>query len=282
MFPGGQRGFTLIEIAIVLLIVTVLLGYTVAMFPIQQELKQYRQLDREMDSIVEHLIGFAQVNGRLPCPDTNADVNATTVVGVLDGQEDVDDLDDNFNITAGGADGLTDSCKAFSGFLPVGTIGMQGDIDALGRLLDPWGQPYRYHVSPVNTDSDADANTFFGIDLVSPNGIREEGLSNVVPNLVVCDDSDNATAADVICADVAANTIVSDAAVVIISSGKDAGRIPSHTQDENRDDFQNGFNDLVYVASTRSEKGGAQYDDKVRWISRNVLYSRMIKAEQLP
>ena len=65
-----QTGFTLVEIAIVLLIVTILLGYTVAMFPIQQELKQYRKVDSELDDIIGHLIGFAQVNGRLPCPDT--------------------------------------------------------------------------------------------------------------------------------------------------------------------------------------------------------------------
>ena len=36
-------------------------GYSVAMLPVQQELKQYRHADREMDSIIEHLIGFAQV-----------------------------------------------------------------------------------------------------------------------------------------------------------------------------------------------------------------------------
>ncbi|MCP4470276.1 MAG: type II secretion system protein, partial [Gammaproteobacteria bacterium] len=63
-----QSGFTLVEIAIVLLIVTILLGYTVAMFPRQQQLKQYRALDRQMDEVIEAIIGFAQVNGRLPCP----------------------------------------------------------------------------------------------------------------------------------------------------------------------------------------------------------------------
>ena len=59
-----QSGFTLIEIAIVLLIVVIILGYTVAMFPIQQELKQYRKAEADMNSIIEHLIAFAQVNGR--------------------------------------------------------------------------------------------------------------------------------------------------------------------------------------------------------------------------
>ena len=43
---NNQTGFTLIEIAIVLLIVTILLGYTVALFPRQQELKQYRAVEQ--------------------------------------------------------------------------------------------------------------------------------------------------------------------------------------------------------------------------------------------
>ena len=71
-----QQGFTLVEVAIVLLIVAILLGYSVAMFPVQQDLKKYRKLDRDMDDIVAHLIGFAQVNGRLPCPDTDGDINS--------------------------------------------------------------------------------------------------------------------------------------------------------------------------------------------------------------
>ncbi len=51
-FGTDQTGFTLVEIAIVLLIVTILLGYTVAMFPRQQELKQYRAVDRQMDEVM--------------------------------------------------------------------------------------------------------------------------------------------------------------------------------------------------------------------------------------
>ena len=46
MMKSINAGFTLVEIAIVLLIVTILLGYTVALFPRQQELKQYRALNR--------------------------------------------------------------------------------------------------------------------------------------------------------------------------------------------------------------------------------------------
>lgn len=275
-----QAGFTLVEIAIVLLIVTILIGYTVALFPVQQELKQYRETDQQLDQIVEHLIGFAQVNGRLPCPDTNGDVNVTGTVGVVDGQEDTDDLIDN-NTGVGVGDNLVDNCKAFSGFLPASTIGISGNIDDNGNLADPWGQPYRYHVSSL----DLVPGTNFGIDLVSPNGVRQEGLANVGQNLdlVVCRDSANPTAADIICP-VAGDTIIANAAVVIYSSGKDRAGVAfaSNIQNENRDDFHNGTNDLIYTFSTRSDVANAEYDDKVRWISPNLLFSKMIEAEQLP
>ena len=268
--PQRQTGFTLVEIAIVVLVVSILLGYTVAMFPVQQELKQYREVDREMDAIIEHLIGYAQVNGRLPCPDTNGDINGTGV-GVLDGREDTDDL-------VGGVE--PDNCKAFYGFVPSGTIGMTGDLDDGFNLVDPWGQPYRYHVSPIDVGGDG------LIDLVSPGGVRLEGLANVggALNLVICSDSTNPGANDTVCTGGAPETIVADAAVVIYSSGKDraGAAFASNIQNENRDDFQDGRNDLVYTAGIRSDVANAEYDDKVRWISPSLLFSKMIQAEQLP
>lgn len=284
-----QPGFTLIEISIVLLIVAILLGYSVAMFPVQQDLKKYRKLDSDMDDIVDHLIGFAQVNGRLPCPDTNGNINGLGA-GTFDGQEDSDDVIDNVD-TVGGtapADLIIDSCKGFSGFLPAGTLGLTGNIDSVGRLLDPWGQPYRYHVSNIDFNSvgglggnDANIDTLAGADLVSPDGISEEGLSSVNPNISICTDSNNATATDVVC-DGSGTSIVINAAAVVISTGKDIGLVTSNIQDENRDDFNDGTNDLVYTFSTRSDVSGAEYDDGVRWISPNVLYSKMIEAGQLP
>jgi len=289
MNTTGQHGFTLIEIAIVLLIIGILLGYTVALYPVQQELKQYRQLQSEMDQIIEHLVGFAQVNRRLPCPDSSGDVNTTGTPGTLNGEEDFDDEFINATGVAAAppADNLPDSCKGFSGFVPGGTLGINGDVDSLGRLLDPWGQPYRYHVSNINRNDtgggvDADPLTGAADDLVSPDGIGEEGLSNVIPNLVICDDSDNSSAADTSCAGVSANNVVTNVAAVVISSGKDRGLVASNIQNENRDDFNDGTNDFVYTFSTNSDVSGAEYDDRVRWISTNVLYSKMIEAGQLP
>lgn len=77
--------------------------------------------------------------------------------------------------------------------------------------------------------------------------------------------------------------VVGNVAVVIISLGKDftfAGM--SNIQTENVDDFHNGRIDKVYVAAGRSDANNAEYDDVVKWLSTNVLFSKMIEADQLP
>ena len=253
-----QAGFTLIEIAIALVIVAVLLGYTVAMFPLQQELKQYRSAEDEMDLIVEHLIGFAQVNGRLPCPDTSGDINGTGA-NPIDGIEDTDG----------------NGCKAFFGFLPGRTLGMNGDYDPDGVILDPWSVGYGYAVSDVDTSGDG------SIDLVTANNVRDEGFTNVIPDLVICNDSTvdgNQDNCDAAFGGPGAD-VIDGVAVVIVSLGRE-NNIPagSTIQDENIDDFHNGTNDKVYIHSIRRE----DYDDVIRWISPNILFSRMIQADQLP
>jgi prepilin-type N-terminal cleavage/methylation domain-containing protein len=268
-----QRGFTLVEIAIVLLIVTIMLGYTVAMFPIQQELKQYRGANSEMNEIVNHLIAFAQINGRLPCPDTSGGG------GTIDGSED--SVDVIINATgATGTDNVIDGCAASFGFLPNRTLGLTGSLNTVGNLLDPWGGVYGYAVSTVDTDSDGDPATAAAIDLVSPNGVREEGLGAVEPDLVVCDDSP-ALGNHVAC-QAGTTTIIDNAAVVIISLGKDRGTVASNIQAENQDDFHNGSNDRVFTFTTRSDAAGSEFDDVVKWIPRHLLFSKMIEAGQLP
>jgi prepilin-type N-terminal cleavage/methylation domain-containing protein len=255
-----QSGFTLIEIAIVLLVVAILLGYSVAMLPVQQELKQYRHANTEMDSIIEHLIAFAQVNGRLPCPDTST--NTDGVANSIDGEEDP-----HANATVG--------CEAFFGFLPARTLGMNGKYDAAGVLIDPWGSRYRYAVS--NADRDG-VNGDGRPDLVIGNGIRDEGLAAVNPDLQICSDSDTA-GMDTACADVSGTAVVENVAVVIVSLGKDYAVTPvSAIQQENSDDFHNGTNDKVYIFSPRRD----DYDDVVKWIPRSLLFSRMLAADQLP
>jgi len=252
-----QSGFTLIEIAIVLLVVAILLGYSVAMLPVQKELKQYNHANDEMNSIIEHLIAFAQVNGRLPCPDDDADA-------LFDGLEDRSGLN---------------ACDGYFGYLPAKTLGIDGKYSAEGLLIDPWGTEYGYAVSEGDASSDGEN------DMVTANEIRDEGIANVVdvllspPDLFLCTDSTvNANHTD--CTTVTGGVeAVANVAAVVVSLGKDF-EIPatSNIQAENIDDFLAGTNDKVFILSPRRD----DYDDIVKWVSTNLLFSKMIEAGQLP
>lgn len=67
------RGFTLTELAVVLVIVALLVGGMVMPLSAQQDLKANAETERSLAEIREALIGFVVANGRLPCPDLTAD-----------------------------------------------------------------------------------------------------------------------------------------------------------------------------------------------------------------
>ena len=255
----SNNGFTLIEVTIVLLIVTILLGYTLALFPVQQELKQYRAANEEMDGIIEALYAYAQTNGRLPCaaePDTF-------------GFADPDD---------------GTQCNTWYGFVPAKTLGIDGRyLDS--KLVDPWGNPYRYQV----TNADSGTN---GGDFVRTGDMAAVGIGALDANIAVCRVP---TAAPTDCG-TAAETIANKVPAVVLSLGKDgAATTPTFTiqgpttstsaiQKENIDNFRinSGTTDTVFIKSTISDVSGEEFDDIVKWVAPNLLYSKMIEAGQLP
>jgi len=280
------KGFTLVEIAIVLLIVTILLGYTVALFPRQQELKQYRDLDRKMDEVIAAIVGFAQINGRLPCP---AIPNSA---GVEDG---------------GGAA----ECNNFGGFVPVNTLGISGRLNADSLLLDPWGNPYRYYVS----SSDFDDGGGVG-DFVVNGEMQQVGLVSTVPpyldldgQFIICDQGDltlndicDAPAVEVFGNALGGGGPYAGAPFVLISHGKNWNEAAAAGDElvnmgatlTTALAIPNGPRLSPYLLKdvsgvppettfVRRITGFADdFDDVVKWVSPNILYSKMIEAGQLP
>jgi len=284
-----QTGFTLIEITIVVLIVSILLGFTVALIPKQQELRRYKEAGREMDKILDAIVGFAQVNGRLPCPSPAASAG----------------------VSAGG--GNTD-CVTFSGFVPSSTLGFQGRLNTDSLLSDPWGNPYRYYVS----NSDADGGGANDSDFVINGEMQEVGLVDVVdvPNgllsgddridldgqFLICDSAGSST--DDLCTGairVFGNPDLVNgppyayegAIVVLLSTGKNGNnQTPDPT--DNADELENMGTTLTNGYYLKNGAGGEttfvqrptgfadDFDDIVKWISPSVLFSKMIEADQLP
>jgi len=120
----NQTGFTLVEMAIVLVIVGLLISGLLIPLGVQRDVKDYAETRAELTEIREALIGFAlshsatDGNPYLPCPDTDGDGNENRAAGV---------------------------CSTVSGVFPWVTLG-------LGQT-DNWYNQYLYRVTGVYANS---------------------------------------------------------------------------------------------------------------------------------
>jgi prepilin-type N-terminal cleavage/methylation domain-containing protein len=78
------RGFTLIEIAVALFIITLLVGSLLVPLTTQVDQRMTSDTQKTLEEIRDALVGFAVVNGYLPCPDTgtNGAENINTGTGL--------------------------------------------------------------------------------------------------------------------------------------------------------------------------------------------------------
>jgi prepilin-type N-terminal cleavage/methylation domain-containing protein len=67
------RGFTLIEMAVVLVIVGLLVGSFVGTVSSRLETTRYAETKKDLADIKQAIIGYSYKNGVLPCPDSDGD-----------------------------------------------------------------------------------------------------------------------------------------------------------------------------------------------------------------
>jgi prepilin-type N-terminal cleavage/methylation domain-containing protein len=146
MKPHGlapDRGFTLIELAVVIAVVGLLLGSIMVPLATQVEARQVGEARRMLRDASEALNGFAIANGRLPCPASSASNGLESPVG-------------------GG-----DCTHDHNGFLPAATLGLM-PTDQDGFAIDPWGNRIRYAVTNSNDSAFTRANGISTQYMVSP------------------------------------------------------------------------------------------------------------------
>ena len=251
-----QSGFTLVELAIVILIMGLIIGGLAMPLSVQLEngrVKETRELLADTESAVH---GYALVNGHLPCPATPASNGLADVSG-------------------GG-------CTVQHGFVPASTLGIAGPRNADNLLLDAWANPLRYSVTASDTDADGDW------DFVVPGEMRDVTMPLLVPTLVICATATGSTA--VACAD-ASVTLTDGAPLLLFSMGKDWGNFGGADQQENVGANLGGGpsgtsypvpSDRVSVHRRRSEEPGNGYDDLLLWSSSATLFQRLVASGQLP
>ncbi len=261
-----SQGFTLLEMAVVLAIFAALLGIMITPMSAQRESANIRKARAELADIEQALYGYAITNGALPCP---------TFPG-MGGQA----LSSAGNCDRGGA-------SAFHGFVPYQSLGLKGQVDCYGLLLDPWGQPYRYSVSGKDT-----ANGL--ADFTTPGDIRAElaaagSLSLIQPDIRICGDASSACNASTAAASLVADNI----GAVAFSLGRHNQSL-SATENENAGEASEAVSgacsassfglaaDRFFYRVPVTEQTGNEFDDEFIWISPSLLYARMLAAGQLP
>ena len=259
-----ERGFSLIELAIAIGVMGVLFGAMLVPLVTQLQQRNVSMTEKTLADIKDALLGFAAVNGRLPCPAVTP-----TPVGAQPGAENFD--------TANGGNAANGKCLSNWGFVPARTLGIT-PVDANGFALDAWattGNRIRYAVA-------SDTIGTVTNPLTASDGIKTATLASVAaapPLLYVCDSGSGVAANN--CN--AARTLTSNAVVVIWSVGGNASTGGTGTDEaQNPNPRNEGSTDRIFVSHAATDITGNPYDDIVTWVSINTLVNRLVGAGQLP
>lgn len=249
---GAHRrtaAFTLVEMAVVLLIVALLLGGLLPTLSGRIEQQRTSEARKQMDDIEQATIGYAIANGRLPCPASSSS----------NGME---------SFAAGGGAANGNCSNFYDGYAPAAALGL---VTADGYAVDPWGNRIRYAVTTSNNNA-----------YTKSGGMSATGMSALAPNLLVCSTATGISASA--CAPGAALTASPGVPLVIYSTGKNASHGGTGTDEAANPNTNSGNNDRVFVshAPTAGSTANGEYDDIVIWLSPNILLGKMVAAGKLP
>ena len=281
-----QHGFTLVEMAIVLVILGFVLAALLLPLRAQREQAALAQTNATLEIAKQALLGFAQQNGRLPCPASAANFQGNTDAGSGGRENPLGGTHNNPPIP------LQPNCAVQSGFLPAATLGIQ-PTDAQGFALDAWNNRIRYAI----TANDNSATVVNGSpcggdtapDFTTTGNLAAVGLVCLAPELRVCNSATGITPTNCSAAVPEVNYAINNAVAVIYSTGQteaaEANTLPAIVrpdETENLNAAGAGQIDAVFVSRNISIAAAPnEFDHLVVWISPFVLYNAMIQAGQL-
>jgi len=269
--PGARpAGFTLTELAVVLAIVGLLMGSLTLTLSAQVDQRNRSETQRRLEDARELLLGFAIVNGRLPCPARTA---ATTSPATTAGDEVRDSstgqcIGDSVADTYGGtiATGVT------GGLLPARAIGFQ-NVDSSGFAVDAWGNRIRYAVSATTWTANSSYTVRYTTQHLSTT--TAWSVTQAPADLVVCSAASSGTSCNSGESVTNQNTVVA----IVCSIGKNGANGSGGTNEA-----ENVDGDAVFVSRAQdpSTATGGEFDDQALWIPVGLLYGRLIAAGVLP
>jgi prepilin-type N-terminal cleavage/methylation domain-containing protein len=249
-----ETGFSLVEMAVVLAIITLLLGGMLPMISSQVEKQHRNETRQQLDEIRSALLGFAVANGRLPCPDTDndgAENFAASGVTAIINDAPVTGQNTRINTPCNGG-----------GTIPFNTLGTS--------QTDGFGGAFIYNVTPIYAGKNVErwlgpvgTGTLLSSD---PNG---RFLLNDSGTLFVCTATTNAATTPC-----PTPRLIDNAVAVVLSSGSNWAQVSSYSVEETENTDKDG--DFISHDNTPT------FDDLVIWISPNTLFNRMVSAGKLP
>ena len=213
--PANTRGFSLVEISIVLIIIGMILSMGLGMMKSLTRTSSVKKVKNDMEIAENVLYAFATSRGRLPCPDTDGDGRENCPVS---------------------------NCSSPPCGLPFLDIGTDN--------ADAWAQPFYYDVTDILTTTTQQNQCVVLYELLnfyswagSPANSPCGGYSMVCATNT--SDTDNGA--------IASSVSGSYLAAIIISGGEDAVLGGKDTHDARREyerasnpwDFNTGRNDIV-------------------------------------
>lgn len=234
-----HRGFTLVEMAVVLLVLTLLAGGLTVGLSTHLARRAEAATDDALGEARDALLGFVVRKGYLPCPAKSA----------------TDGAEDRVSPTA---------CRTQNGLLPWATLGIAG--------LDGWSRRLRYavatpYVQPIrNVVTGEKANLADG-DIT----IKTRNLDGAELFLTTTGGSSPAV-------------ILSHGANGLGATDQQGNALaaPPEGSDEARNASADGRLFFSRPASDNPAAPGGSFDDRVTWLSPNLLAHRLISAGTLP
>jgi prepilin-type N-terminal cleavage/methylation domain-containing protein len=313
--PRARRGFSLLEVAVVIAIVGLLVAGLAGPLSSQVDQRRFNDTRALLKSAEDAILVFAATNGRLPCP-----ASATS-----NGIEVTRDAAGRCQIAGGNG--------AVIGFVPARTLGLS-PVDGQGYATDAWGTnvgnrlgyaiidtlppgtgaagdfpagpttPPRSNVSTLDGAFTKDDGLNQPYVLASGTSIRAwQAISRYVNStyqaaqpakglLHVC-----RTAAGVVGAPAnprcgaptagtstpSANTLTDQTPIVLFSLGPTNNTAPFVVS--RTDELENTSNrlDRLFVMHEKAEAAaaGGAFDDVVVWVSLNTLYNKLLEGGKL-
>ena len=242
------RGFTLVEIALAIFIITILLGSILVPLTTQVEQRQVSETQKMLEDIKEALIGHAIAKGYLPCPDR-------TTVGGGGANDTANDGVEDYNTGTGVCFSTT-----ATGNVPWVTLGLGAS--------DPWGNRFRYRV-----DTDFAHHTTLFVFTTAADlcvGPTAAACATPLPTRLTAPSPDGAVA-----------VIISHGKNGYSAINANTGTAnPAATSVDELDNVSGtGYTSrpITAVGSTAGE-----FDDIVIWLGKYTLFNRMVAAGKLP